>query len=100
MVTKEQIEQLREVVAQKQHSLSDAKADLHKALTMLSEQMCPHKIGDVIEIRNRISHRGKKLLIEGFAIPSWGAWRVVGSLLKKDGSVSAVQSEEYGEYNE
>lgn len=70
----------------------------------LSEQNCPYKIGDIIEIKRGYSHTGKKMIVEKFLPPiSWRCssknpedqWMIAGTVLKKDGGRSMFTAEEW-----
>lgn len=90
-----------------QNIVNNLSTELRIIRSIFSESNCPHKIGDIITITNAYSNRDKKLLITNFLPVSAAAslykdehwkenWRVVGNILKKDGSESKLTGEEYG----
>lgn len=66
-------------------------------------QECPHAIGDIVEIKNGYSHKGKKMRVAKILLTSsnsWkygkSVWRVVGPVLKADGTDGKFDGEEWG----
>ncbi len=107
-MTLEKLNELNAAAAKLNEEYQAKAREVNEALLQLSEQACPHKIGDVITINNAYTYTGKQLRITGFV--SANNWRVstvrnvaldkkwfcVGVVLKKDGTDSLIEGFEWG----
>ena len=88
-VTQQHIAEAEHLVRQAENELRRHKDTLSKLMDKLAQQLCPHKVGDIIEIEG-YSHTGKMMIVDKITSPSWPTyeWRVVGRVIKKDGDPS------------
>lgn len=107
MMTLDKLNELIAEVKVAQSAYSAAKQALRAAECQLSEQACPHKIGDVITIEHGYAHTGKKMRITDFVpydsfswkfegIPLDKKWKCKGVVLKVDGTDSKFEAYEWG----
>lgn len=83
-ITREQIESVEE-------SVDIGKAKLRELKKEFAEQQCPLEVGQIVECCG-YSHKGKKMKISNIFPPKFwfeGDWRVVGIVIKKDGTEGA-----------
>jgi hypothetical protein len=90
MITSEQIQQKR-----------DESARVNKELLELglayAEQECPFAVWDIVEVKG-YTYKGKKMQVIKIVEPRHGlqygnTWRVIGIVLKKDGTFSKALTE-------
>jgi hypothetical protein len=95
MMTKEKIAELEKLKELKSAEYAAAKKALSDAQDELAIQLCPHKVGDIVEC-DGYSHKGKKMVVREIKKPRWSyrsSWAVSGFVLKSDGSEGKVNYE-------
>lgn len=82
------------------------KKELSSLLNEHAAELCPYKIGDIVKVGG-YSHYGKQCRIDRI-VPDRSfrdqlTWKVIGTVLRKDGSASKIQvdwSESQAEYQQ
>ena len=97
VITEEMIKELRAKRDEAERHLDEAKSRLLQARHEMARQLCPHKVGDIVDCGGW-SHKGKKMLVDFIGAPKcdWDCgekWRVSGFVLKKDGTVGGIHYE-------
>jgi hypothetical protein len=96
MITEEMIEQLDKKLKDATEAAEAATRELNDALDAYAIQMCPHKVGDIIDCQGW-SHKGKKMIVDSITRTKYRGrwtkekWRVMGRILKKDGTIGSIQ---------
>jgi hypothetical protein len=95
-VTQQHIAEAEHLVRQAENELRRHKDTLSKLMDKLAQQLCPHKVGDIVEVAG-YTHKGKKMLVKYIGAPKYTyhsqCWRVTGNIINKDGSVGLLTAE-------
>ena len=91
LITIEQIKALKEKLKQAEEVRNQASSELITAQDKMAAQICPHRVGDIIDCGG-YSHKGKKMLVDGIIRARYSSddWRVIGRVIKKDSTVGTL----------
>ena len=103
-VTPEQITEAKSLVKNAEKELIRYRQILSNLEDKFAQQMCPHKIGDIVEVLG-YAHKGKLMIINEITRPKWGfrgaQWRVKGNIINKNGTAGQLVADfEGGEVTE
>jgi len=92
VIAKEYIEKLKFDLDVAEKAANVARIKLREAQDEFSSQLCPHKIGDIVQV----DKSGKQIKIDKIMKPKWSfnssAWRAEGFVIKKNGEIGLIRS--------
>ena len=92
-VTPDQIAEAKTLVKNAEKELKKHRESLSTLEDKFAQQMCPHKVGDIVEVLG-YAHKGKHMIINEITRPKWGfqgaCWRVHGNIINKNGVVGQL----------
>lgn len=94
MITKSEIEAFENTCNALHETYAKACDQLRSLKDQYAEQECPFSVGEIVKVQG-YSHRGKSMKITKILAPLHsfeGAWRVVGFVVKKDGTPGKVEA--------